>query len=149
MPVKTRWTMRLVVLAVVLTLAAVSPSWSETQTLVVHVSHHPHPEESAALKDALERACALPSMKCSLGTPLEATTFLRVSAQEVPVQPPPPGGRMFTGFVDIKSRVMMPGSVSAQATSLDRLAVLLLTSVKRRHAERAGVIEVPSGGVAR
>jgi hypothetical protein len=86
-------------------------------------------------------------MKCTVSTPLEATTFFRVHAQQVSVQPPPswPGGKLFVGSLEITSQVMMPGSVSAQATTLDRLAELLLASVRLRQSERAGVVEVPSG----
>lgn len=143
--------MRLAVLAAVLTFGGVSPSWSETPTLVVHLSHHPRQEKAAALKHALARACALPSMNCTVSTPLEATTFLRVSVQQVSVQPPPswPSGSLFVGGVEITSRVMMPGSVSAQAGSLDRLAELLLASVKIRQSERGGVVEVPGGEFGR
>ena len=142
--------MRAAALVLVLTFAA-TPSWSEAPTLVVHVSHHPRQETAAALKDALERACALPAMKCRLGTPFEATTFLRASAQQISVQPPPswPSGSLFVGGLDITSQVMMPGSVSAQATSLDRLAELLLASVKMRQLERAGVVVVPGGEFGR
>jgi hypothetical protein len=88
-------------------------------------------------------------MKCRIAPPLEAGTFLHVSVDEVAVLPGPVTGKLFTGLMDIKSRVMMPGSVSAQATSLDRLAELLLASVKIRQSERAGVVVVPSGEFGR
>ena len=134
-------------LAIVLTFGGASLSWSEAPTLVVHVSHHSRQENGAALRGALEKACALPSMKCRVATPLEATTFLRVDVQHIEPEQLP--GGLFVGHVNIASRVMTPGSVSAQATSLERLAELLLASVKVRQSERAGVVEVPSGGFGR
>jgi len=140
--------MRAAALAVLLTFAA-TPSWPEAPTLVVHVSHDPRQEVAADLRAALEKACVLPPMKCRIAPALEATTFLHVFVQEVHVQPAPPTGKMFTGLMDIKSRVMMPGSVSAQAASIERLALSLLTAVKVRQAERAGVVVVPSGEFGR
>jgi hypothetical protein len=129
-------------LALLLALVAASPARSDPATLVMYVSHHPRNADAVVLAAAIEKACAMPFLGCRLAEPLEATTFLHVEAR-----PERPGSPVFLGLVIIKSRVMMPGSVSARDRSLEQLALDLLASVKLRQIERNGIIEVPSGDI--
>ena len=94
-------------------------------------------------------------MNCRIADRSKATTFLHVTVQSVwkrslatgeawSIERPedPAALQVFAGFVDIKSQVMMPGSVDGRDESLERLGARLLTSVRDRLAERTGVVVI-------
>lgn len=141
-----RATLLAVGLALGLGVARPNTSRWEAPMLVVHLSHNPANETAARLAEAVRKACDNPSMKCRVAPPLEATTFLHLSAQR---EEPAGDNQAFLGLVDIKSRLMMPGSISARDRSIERLAVRLLASVKERQAKGAGVIQLRSPDIAR
>jgi hypothetical protein len=139
----------------VLAIASDNPHRPETPALVIHVTHHPNDLNAARLADAVRKACAVPSMKCAVVESSKATTFLHVTVQSVwrrsldkgeawsGERPEDPAAQqVFIGFVDIKSRVMIPGSVDGRDQSLERLGAGLLTSVKDRLADRTGVFVI-------
>jgi hypothetical protein len=126
-----------------------SPSRAQAQTLVLHVTHHPDDLNAARLADALRKACTVPSMNCRIAERSEATTFVHLTSGKYCRYPAGTnvvdhndctGGRpVFTALAQIVSQVMLPGSVSVQDESLERLGPGLLASLKDRLAERAGV----------
>ena len=144
-------------LAAVLALGSANPFRPQAPTLVIHVTHHPDDLNAARLAAAVRKACAVPSMKCRVAQPSEATTFLHVTADRheiaVPKRPvpapdawrledPPAARQVFVGFVDIKSQFMIPGSMSGRDESPERLGASLLALVKARLAERTGVLVI-------
>jgi hypothetical protein len=145
----------------------VGTPWSAsraTPPLVIHVTHDPRSDAAARLARIMEKMCArAAAAKCRVAPPLEATTFLHVSAETIirkkrprtplddlleldgEVEPEEPAASLPTvrATIYIQSQVMLPGSISARDTSLERLAVTLLASLWDRQAQRAGVIELP------
>ena len=117
--------------------------------LLINLSHSPASPndrgDSARLARAIESECARPAMKCRTVPALEATTFLHV----VLGRPDAGNPTVLFGVMEIKSLVMMPGSVSARDSSLERLAVTLLASLRLRQAERSGVAVLPPMDMAR
>ena len=96
---------------------------------------------------AIESECARPAMKCRTVPALKAATFLHVVSgrPEGPAGNPP----AFFGLMEIKSQIMMPGSISARDISMERLALKLLTALRERQAEGAGVVQMRPTDTAR
>jgi hypothetical protein len=142
-------------LLAVLALGSANPFRPPAQTLVIDVTHHPEDLNATRLADAVRKACAMPSMNCRMGDRSKATTFLHVTVQSLwrrslgtgevwssERSEDPAALQVFVGFVDIKSQVMIPGSVDGRDESLERLGTKLLASVKDRLAERTGVFVI-------
>ena len=112
--------------------------------LLINLSHSPtSPDDrgdSARLARAIESECARPAMKCRTVPALKATTFLHVFVG----RPDAGNPTVLSGHIEIKSLVMIPGSISARDTSMNRLAAKLLAAVRAQQAERAGVIQAPT-----
>jgi len=140
------------ILLALLALAFGNPYRPQTPALVIHVTHHTGDLNAARLADAVRKACSVPSMECKVAAPSDATTFIHVNVQSVwkrslgtgeewsGERPEDPTARqVFIGVMDVKSQVMIPGSVDGRDESLERLGARLLATVKDRLAERTGV----------
>jgi hypothetical protein len=131
-------------LATVLTLVlAFAGPWSPMRDapLLINLSPSAAPVDrvdSARLARAIESECARPAMKCRIVPALQATTFLHVSVG----RPDAGNPKLLFGQMGIASQIMIPGSISARDSSMERLAVKLLTALRARQAESAGVVQL-------